>query len=157
MARKLEVRTEEFNLLPQNVGQLKEFLQSIPNHAKYMIDTRSDGAFLNTYWIGVNENVEEEPVKTYEIVLPHICVYGKLAHDLITDLNPINNRPFRLVATDTIELSKGFVHILMHNIAECDAPYVICEGWVKEHLQLLQEAAYRFRVPLQDNEGNNFL
>lgn len=157
MGKKLEVRNQEFNLLPQSVGALKEFLNEIPNHAKYKIDSRDGSMFFNTYWIGVNETVEEEKLDTYTIVLPHICVYGKLAHDLITDLNPVDNTPFKLIATETIELSKGFVHILMHNISNSNAPYVIFEGWVKEHFAILEEAAYRYRVPLQDSEGNNFL
>ncbi len=157
MGKKLEVRAQEFNLMPKNLGEFKEFLSHVPDHAKYTIDTRESGTFFNTYWIGVNENDEEEPAQVYTIVLPHICVYGKYAHDLITDLNPIDGIPFLLDATDTIDLSKGFIHILVRNIALNNPPYILIKGWVKEHLEILEEAAYKHRVPLQDSENNKFL
>lgn len=155
--KKLEVRAQEFNLDPKNLGEFKEFLSHIPNHAKYTVDFRENGTYFNTYWIGVNENEEEEPEQVYNIVLPHICVYGKYAHDLITDLNPVNGIPFVLDATNTIDLSKGFVHILVRNIALAGPPYIVIKGWVKEHLRILEDAAYQYRIPLQDSENNKFL
>jgi hypothetical protein len=157
MGKKLEVRAQEFNLNPQNLGEFKEFLSNVPNHAKYTIDTRENGTFFNTYWIGVNENEEEEPTETYKVVLPHICVYGKYAHDLITEMNPIEGIPFLLDATDTIDLSRGFVQILVRNIAMNHPPYIVVKGWVKEHRAFLDDAAYKYRIPLQDSDDNRFL
>lgn len=157
MGKKLEVRSKEFNLLPKDLKGFKEFLAEVPDTAKFIIDTREDGVFFQTYWIGVNKEETTITDEIYEVTLPHICVYGKYAHDLITELNPKPGVPFRLIATDTIDLSRGFVHIIVRAIAECNPPYVVFDGWVKEHFKMLEEAAYKYRVPLQDSKANNFL
>ncbi len=144
MTNKFEVMYKEFNLLPKNMRAFKQFISEVPDTASYKLEKRSDGLFFNTYWINVNPEPKEDFM--YEISLPHICVYGKRAFDLINDLNPQDGIPFRIKATDTIELSRGFIDILVRKIKNIQAPYILIEGWVKEHYALLEEVSDKYKV-----------
>src|SRR5215217_1916573 len=130
MTNKFDVQRQEFCLIPRNTKALKEFVSSIPDTAAYRIEQRGDGVFLNVYWINVNDiKVDDKPVVNdiYTIVMPHICVYGKLAHEMITDMHAVDGVPFVLDATDTIDLSRGFVDILLRYIKSYQAPYIVVQ------------------------------
>lgn len=108
MSAKFSARREDFNLIPKNMKALKEFLSGVPDTASYKIEARDGSVFFSTYWIDVNEVVDPEPVvvDVYTIEMPHICVYGKLAHEIVTDIKAHDGIPFVLNATDTIHLTK---------------------------------------------------
>lgn len=152
---KLEIKAKEFNLLPKNLGAFKQFLSDIPDHAKYRIDTREDGVFFNTYWMDFEDTSAED--FTYRVKMPHICVYGKFAHDLIADLHPKPGIPFTLDAADTINLSKGFLDIIVCELSYSQVPYIVVEGWVKEHMNMLEDATYKYKMPVRNyNEQSSF-
>lgn len=159
MTNKFEVQRAEFNLLPRNTKGFKEFLQEVPDTAAYRIETRADGVFFSTYWINVNETTTEDVVVTdaYTIHMPHICVYGKLAQEAILNTNACDGIPFILDATETIHLTKGFVDILVRHIKDYQAPYIVAKGWVKEHMEILDEISTKYRVVIRMFESDDLL
>lgn len=164
MTKKFEVHREEFRLLPRDTRGLKEFVATVPDTAAYRLEERKDGMYLHMYWIDINkldgeEKEEQKPVdiETYTIELPHICVYGKLAFEMITDVKAQDGIPFILDATDTIDLSRGFIDILFRKIKEYQAPYVIAKGWVREHMALLDEVSSKYHVVVRCYDNENLL
>lgn len=157
MTNKFEVNRKEFCMIPRNTMGLKEFVASIPDTAAYRIEQRNDGVFLNVYWINVNDiEPDPEPVigDVYTVVMPHICVYGKLAHEMITDIKAVDGMPFVLDASDTIDLSRGFLDTMLRKIKEYQSPYIIAKGWVKEHMALLDEISTKYHVVIRTFEDD---
>jgi hypothetical protein len=154
---KFEVNRREFNMGLKDTRTFKEFVNSVPDTASYRLDPRDEGIFLHAYWIAVNETEEVTPVvdNFYTIELPPVCIYGKSAYDMIISIKAHDGIPFVLNATDTIDLSRGYLDILFKKIKSYQAPYVIVKGWVKEHIQLLEEvnSNYKLVIRLVENDA----
>lgn len=159
MTNKFEVQRLEFNLSPCNTRGFKEFVSIIPDTAAYRIEKRPEGNVFLAYWINVNDIEPEEPQvdEIYTITLPHICVYGKLAFEMITDIHAQDGIPFVLDATDTIDLSRGFLDIMIRKIKDYQAPYIVVKGWVKEHMALLDEISSKYHVVIRCFENDRLL
>lgn len=156
MSRKLEVKRQEFHLLSGNLGAFKKFLTEIPNHAKVNIDVKDNGTFFSTYWIGVTEDAEEEIADFYQLNLPHICLYGKLAHDLVDDYNPQPGIPWHINAEHVSDISKGFIEILIRRMADFKTSYIIAESWGNTFKPTLEETAHKYLVPIKEPEEEDF-
>lgn len=151
MTNKFEVIYSEFKLSPRDTKGFKKFVAEIPDTAAYKIENRPEGIFFNAYWINVNN--DPEPVMIYTIDMPMSCIFGKQAFELVNGLNPQDGIPFLIRATDTIDLSKGFIDILVRKIKNCQAPYIIAEGWIKEHMLLLEDALNKHHVVIRELES----
>lgn len=157
MGNKFEAMHAEFNMFPKDMRNFKKFVETLPETASYKLENRDGSIFFDAYWIQVNPDPQPKQIQIYTVNMPHICVYGKLAYELITDLNPMDGIPFHLKASDTIDLSRGFVDIMIRKIKNCQAPYIVVEGWVKEHLAILEEATEKYRMVVQFAESNILL
>lgn len=159
MTNKFDVMHKEFPLLPKDMRAFKNFINSVPDVAAYKISTTNDNVFFDVYWIDVNQDnePEPEPMPMYEINMPLECVYGKQAYELVTNLKPADGIPFKLNAFETINLSYGFVDILIHKIKNCQAPYILLEGWVKEHIKLLEQATEKYHVVVRFVEASHLV
>ena len=151
---RFEVKRQEFNMGLKDTKSFKAFLSTVPDTAKYKIDTREDGIFLSTYWIAVIDEPEPVTHDVYTIEMPQSCIYGKSAYEIISGINPYDGIPFMLNATDTIDLSRGFVDILFRKIKDYQAPYVIIKNWVREHIQLLEEVNSNHMVVIRSFEND---
>lgn len=155
MGNKFEAKHAEFNLFPKDLRGFKKFIETLPDIASYKLENRAGSVFFDAYWIQVNPDPEPEAI--YKIVMPHICVYGKLAYELIMDLNPVDGIPFHLQASDTIDLSRGFIDIMIRKIKSCQAPYIVAEGWVREHIALLEEVTEKYSMVVKFSESDNLV
>lgn len=142
---RFEARHESFNLIPKDMRGFKAFLANVPDTASYKINVDGNNVSFDVYWLQVNPP-EPEPMPAYSIHLPMDCKFGKSAFDTVVALNPADGIPFRISAADTINLTYGFVDIMVRKIKNYQAPYILAEGWTKEHMTLLQQAAEKYRV-----------
>lgn len=145
-----EAKHASFNLIPKDMRGLKAFLASVPDTASYKINVLDEeNVFFDVYWLHVNK---PEDMPAYTVRLPEVCTFGKAAYEMVKQLQPADGIPFRVNAADTINLSYGFVDIMLREIKDCQAPHILAEGWAKEHMALLQEAASRHRVVIKTTE-----